>query len=1180
MGASSFGSFASPVLATADFNRDGKMDIATANNADGTVTILLGDGTGKFTQAPSSPLKSPSGSISTIATGDFNGDGNADLVASDRSITWIWAGDGSGGFVAGATIQTPTVQAVFVSDLNRDGKLDILEVAYGSAYTLLGDGTGNFEGPLLPASNLSPAVADVALGDFNGDGKTDIATVDAAGISYGSILVLNGDGTGHFTGGSLLYSRTNPAIEIYPAVSAGAFVSGGTQVLALVGGDAFLFSYGKGYYNIATTPLGRFDYPLKLVSADFNGDGKVDFARVSFDGLVDVFLGDGTGKFTLASGSPYAAGGSPVGMAAADFNGDGLPDLAVDTGSSVVVLLNGASSPGSLEAQLIQFQPFLQFLPPDYATFVTRPFAISASASSGLPVTLSSLTPAVCTLSGSTVTIVGVGTCSIMATQPGNSEYSAAPPVTLSTVVHQAAQLINDFPVILPPAAGTGPVSISASTTSGLPVAFSSQPPSVCTVAGNMLTPVSVGACAVTASQPGNTDYTAAQPVTRTVNVELSQTITFPTPANQRVGVPATLVASATSGLPVSFTSSASSALVCAVFSSNQVYFAGAGTCTVTASQSGNSTYAAAPPVSQSFTVAAAPISQTIDFPTLPTQQAVGTSLSLTAWASSGLPVIFASNTPSVCTVNGNSANMIAPGVCSITASQGGNSTYPAAPPNTQTFAVVSGSLQSQTITFGKLSDRALGAGAFGVSATASSGLPVSFASATLTVCTVAGSTVTLISEGICGITATQGGNATYNPAPAVSQSFNVLASALAKQTITFAPLSGVPLTFGTVTVSATASSGLPVSFSSGTPTVCTVSGNIVTLLSGGTCGITASQGGNSAYNAAPPVSQSFTVSTAALTQQTITFALPASVALAAGTATLTATASSGLPVTFSSSTPSICNAAGATVTLLAAGTCTIVASQSGNSAYQPAPSITQSFTVTAATQTGPVISTVENAASYASGPVTPGSYAILFGSNLAAQAGDPSVAVSITDAAGKQSSASIIYAGTAQVNIFVPANVALGSGTVTLTNNSGSSTPFPIAIGNIAPGLFTVDTSGTIPAAQVITTASDGSQVVQPVANCSASGCALVPIVLNPSVPSYLILYGTGMRGVTNLADFNVTIGGVYTPVEYAGPQGGYPGLDQVNLLIPAALAGTGQVSLDLAIFTTSANPVLLDFQ
>jgi len=218
------------------------------------------------------------------------------------------------------------------------------------------------------------------------------------------------------------------------------------------------------------------------------------------------------------------------------------------------------------------------------------------------------------------------------------------------------------------------------------------------------------------------------------------------------------------------------------------------------------------------------------------------------------LAVSFASLTTTVCTVSGTTASFIAGGLCTIEASQAGNATYAAATPVSQSFTV----LGTQTITFNPIPTQTQGT-SITLTATASSGLPVSFASLTSAVCTVSGMTANFIAGGMCTIQGSQNGNATYAAATPVSRSFTVLGT----QRITFNPIP--TQTQGTsVTLAATASSGLPVTFTSLTTAVCTVSGTTANLVAGGTCTIQASQAGNGAYAAAMPMSQSFTVVSAA----------------------------------------------------------------------------------------------------------------------------------------------------------------------------------------------------------------------------------------------------------------------------------------------------------------------------
>jgi streptogramin lyase len=239
----------------------------------------------------------------------------------------------------------------------------------------------------------------------------------------------------------------------------------------------------------------------------------------------------------------------------------------------------------------------------------------------------------------------------------------------------------------------------------------------------------------------------------------------------------------------------------------------------------------------------------------------------------------------------------------------------------------------AQTITFGPTPTITV-SGTGTISATASSGLPVTFTSLTLPVCTISGTTVAGFSAGTCTIQASQAGNSTYAPAQAnlTFSISNPVGPPLTAQSITF----GFPPTVavgGMINVSATASSGLAVTFNGLTPLTCTVAGSTVTGKSVGTCTVQAIQSGNSTYSPAQ-ATQSFAVT--ALPTQTISFG-PAPVVVVGSSAAVTAGSSAGLPVTLSSLTPLICAVVGNTVTGLSVGTCAVLANQVGNASYGPA---------------------------------------------------------------------------------------------------------------------------------------------------------------------------------------------------------------------------------------------------
>ncbi len=160
---------------------------------------------------------------------------------------------------------------------------------------------------------------------------------------------------------------------------------------------------------------------------------------------------------------------------------------------------------------------------------------------------------------------------------------------------------------------------------------------------------------------------------------------------------------------------------------------------------------------------------QTIDFPTIEPQTALTPLDHLYATASSGLPVRFASNTPTVCTVSGIRVNFLTSGSCNIIATEAGNVGYFAAITG-QTFLVHH---RRQVITFDAIAAQPVNT-MLTLTATTDSELPITYATTTPTICTVSGSTASLVNTGTCTIQASQGGNATWFPSGPKTQSFTV----------------------------------------------------------------------------------------------------------------------------------------------------------------------------------------------------------------------------------------------------------------------------------------------------------------------------------------------------------------------------------------------------------------------
>jgi hypothetical protein len=608
-------------------------------------------------------------------------------------------------------------------------------------------------------------------------------------------------------------------------------------------------------------------------------------------------------------------------------------------------------------------------IPPPGASVGDVDYMVAALASSGLPVALSIADGSkyVCSLAGGAVTFVAGGTCVVEAEQPGNQAYRAATSVQQSFSVSDAALASAQSVVFttVPPAGsvvGGPPYVAAASASSGLTVAFSVTSGSigVCTVTGSTVDLVGAGTCTVEASQFGDGRYYALGRARQSFYIApRPQAIVFSSgpPAGATVGgAPVVLTATATSGLPVVFSANSASAAVCAV-SAATVTLLGQGVCTVDANQFGDSAYGQAPTAQQSFTVAPGaptPSIQSVDFLSTPPNGATsGGTYAVLASSSSGLPVALSVDvwSTNVCTLSGSTVLLIGIGTCTVIADQAGNTSYESAPSAQQSFAVVRAS-QSIAFVTAPPAGALVGDPAYVAAATASSGLAVSLSAAPTSagVCVVAGSTVSLIGGGTCTIDAGQAGDAAYQAAVQVQQSFRVTTPSRSVQSVSFTSSPPAAIVGGAMyTIAAAASSGLAVAFSvdAGSTGVCGLGGGTVTFLAVGTCTIDADQAGDASYLPAAHAQQSFAVMLAA---QTIAFSsAPPSIALVGDPDyAISAVATSGLPVTFSldASSAGICSISGASISFAAAGVCTVNADQAGNGSYDPAVEAQQSFTV------------------------------------------------------------------------------------------------------------------------------------------------------------------------------------------------------------------------------------------
>jgi hypothetical protein len=323
--------------------------VSFVDTSNGNAVVAMAPlGSGASTIGLLNPAETSIGhETSTIAVGDFNGDGIPDVVVTDEFAytVGVWLGNGDGTFRSADSLATgENPVAIAVADFNGDGNLDLALLNYGtgSDYSnltiLLGKGDGTFtDGPASPA--VDPAPRGVITGDFNGDGIPDLAVG-----AQDAINVLLGKGDGSFIPAYKVSFPTDTNSN--PFIVAGDFNGDGKLDFAtfILNPDELIVALGKGDGTFPTqittsVPFQTSDYQTFMAVADLNGDGIPDLVA-SVDSKATVLLGAGNGTFTVGKTLELdQAASSYRDLTIGDFNGDGIPDVAGFDGSKMSFFL-------------------------------------------------------------------------------------------------------------------------------------------------------------------------------------------------------------------------------------------------------------------------------------------------------------------------------------------------------------------------------------------------------------------------------------------------------------------------------------------------------------------------------------------------------------------------------------------------------------------------------------------------------------------------------------------------------------------------------------------------------------------------------------------------------------------------------------------------------------------------
>ncbi len=933
-------------------------------SGNGTIRVNL-NGSTNIVDGVGNPVPSyNSGSTHTVAVPTAPGVPTiGTATAGDGQATVTFAAPGDGGSPITTYTATATPGGITGSCAGPTAcTITVGSLTNGTAYTFSvtatnGAGTGSASAASNSVTPMANQIITFAQPSNYNFGATPTLTASSAYAVSGAA-----------TGFAIDFTSSTTGVCTVTSGGALTFVSAGTCTI-----DAD--QAGNASTNAASTVTRSFTVNAIVPSAPGIGSATAgdERAEVSFSAPPSNGGATITGYTVTANpgGNTGAGSSSPIIVAGLT---NGVPytfsvTATNSAGTSVASVPSNAVAPAGPQ--------IITFANPGSQNFGSTPDLRlvngGASATSGLDVTFTSSTTAVCTVTSEGVlAFIATGSCTILANQAGNSAYLAATPVSRTFTVNA---VVAGAPTSSVATAGDTQVSVSfvaPSNTGGTSITgytVTVSPADVAPVNGAASPIVVTGLTngqtytfTVTADNSAGTGpaSSASNPATP----KAAQTVTFGNPGAQNFGTTPALSATSDSGLTPTFTSSTTT--VCTITAGGALTFVTVGTCTINVDQTGNASYLAATQVTRSFTVnavvAGAPQKPAV------TAGDGAASVAFTAPTFSGGAAItgytVAVIPADVAPVSASSSPIAVTGLTNGQAYEftvTANNSVGAGPASTPSNAVTP--TAAQVITFANPGTQDFGTTPT-LTATADSGLAATFTTGTANICTVSsGGALSFLSVGTCTIHADQNGDASHAAATRVSQSFTVRAVVSAAPVIGAATLSSA--TVAEVSFAAPAFDGgaaitqyevVPSPSVAGGPFVGNGSPLTVTgLVAGQSYTFTVlarNSAGDSQASAATNAVQP-------MTGQSITFNNPGTQNFGT-TPTLSASASSGLAVSLSvdGATAAVCSINNGVLSFASVGACTVLADQAGDASHDPAVQVSQSFNVQAVAPAAPVIGT------------------------------------------------------------------------------------------------------------------------------------------------------------------------------------------------------------------------------